>query len=641
MSNIILGTAGHIDHGKTTLIKALTGINTDRLKEEQERGITIELGFAYLNLPSGRRISIVDVPGHEKFVKNMLAGAGGVDVVMLVIAADEGIMPQTREHLNIMELMEIKRGLVALTKMDLVDEDWLEMMQEEVQNQLKGTFLENSPIIPVSSITGKGIPQLLEAIEAVCKQDIDRDLDSPFRLPVDRVFSLQGIGTVVTGSLISGIIKSGDEIEIFPRRIKSRIRSIQVHGQSRDKVEAGERTALNLADIKVSDIKRGDVIAPIGALLTVTKAYAYIKVLKDAAAPLKNNDRIRVHIGTAETFARVRLLDKDEITKDKSGFGLFLFEEPVSCAYKDRYVMRSYSPVTTLGGGHILFVNPPRVKKNQREQIVISMKKALEGDLPEFILGFLEYFGPKYLPLNDIVPFTGKNETIIKYLAQKLADENKIVSLKTRGEYIIFNKNYYENLSNQVKTLVENYHKKFPLSNGMAKEEVRSRINLEPGIFESLLGKWVENGIYDVQENIIKKKEFNIVFNKKQQQISNKVLEIYMTGGWTPPSLKEVQQSFPDSKPQEVNEVILRLVDEGKLVKMDEELFMSQKWVEKARRMLQSYFEEQNQITVSQFREMLGTSRKYAIPLAEYLDGLKVTKRVKDVRVAGPHLYRN
>jgi len=638
VSNIILGTAGHIDHGKTTLIKELTGTNTDRLKEEQKRGITIDLGFAYMNLPSGRRIGIVEFPGHEKFIKNMLAGAGGMDIVMLVIAADEGIMPQTREHLDIMTLLEVKRGLVALTKKDLVDEEWLEMMEEEIREKLKGTFLENSPIIPVSSTTGEGIQSLVETIDRLCQEDYAKDLESPFRLPVDRVFSIQGIGTVVTGSLLAGCIRIGDEIEIFPQRIKSRIRSIQVHDENRDKSEAGQRTALNLADVKTHEVKRGDVIAPVGAFFSVTKAYAYMKVLKNAPVPLKNRNRIRVHTGTAETLARVTILDKDEIKPGDSGFVQFLFEEEVSCAYKDRFVVRSYSPVTTIGGGQILYINPLKIKKVERDKAVIALQKALDGDLEEFVLGFLNVFGSKYIPAKDIAPYTGKGKAAIIKTVQKLEEENKIVLIENRGEHIVFNRKYYEELTKKVSTMVEDFHKKFPLSDGMAKEEIRSRINLEPMLFENLLNKWVECGIYDIKRNTVKKKEFKVVLNKNQQQISDKMLELYSYRGWMPPSLNELQQYFPASDPREVKEVLFRLCSQGKLIKLDEQLYISPSWVEKAIQMLKQHFKEQNQITLSQFREMLGTSRKYAVPLAEYLDGLKVTKRVKDVRVAGSSL---
>lgn len=639
MSDVILGTAGHIDHGKTTLIKALTGINTDRLKEEQKRGITIDLGFAHMMLPSGRRIGIVDVPGHEKFIKNMLAGAGGIDIVMLVIAADEGVMPQTREHLDIMTLLEVNKGLVALTKKDLVDEEWLEMIEEEIREQLKGTFLENSPIIPVSSITGEGIQELVEAIDRLCKEDHAKDLDSPFRLPIDRVFSLQGIGTVVTGSLLTGVIKTGEEIEIFPQGIKSRIRSIQVHDENRDSAKAGQRTALNLVDVKTHEVKRGDVIAPVGALLAVTKAYGYMKVLKSAPAPLKNRNRIRVHTGTAETLARVTILDGDEIKPGDSGFVQFLFEEQVSCTFKDRFVVRSYSPVTTIGGGQILYVNPLKIKKTDKDRASAALKEALNGDLANFVLGFLDVFGNKYIPVKDIAPFTGKDKAEIIKAVQKLSKENKVVLIETRGEYIVFNRKYYDELTEKVCAMVEDFHKKFPLSEGMAKEEIRSRINLEPMIFENLLTKWVECGIYDIKGNTVKKKEFNVVLNKKQQQISDKILELYSSKGWMPPSLNELQQFFPESDPREVKEVLFRLSNLGKLIKLDEQLYISSDWVEKAKQLLQQHFKNNNQITLSQFREMLGTSRKYAVPLAEYLDSLKVTKRVKDVRVAGQNLY--
>ncbi|HHW01981.1 MAG TPA: selenocysteine-specific translation elongation factor [Thermoanaerobacterales bacterium] len=639
MSNIILGTAGHIDHGKTTLIKALTGINTDRLKEEQKRGITIDLGFAYMTLPSGKTVGIVDVPGHEKFVKNMLAGAGGIDIVLLVIAADEGVMPQTREHLNILELLNVKKGIVVLTKMDLVDEEWLEMVIEEVREELMGTFLEKAQIMPVSSTTGEGLKQLVEAIDEMCRDEIIKDRESPFRLPVDRVFTLQGIGTVVTGSLLCGMVKIGDDVGIFPEGRKTRVRSIQVHGESRDKAEAGQRTALNLADVKTGDIQRGDVVAPFGTLFSVTKAYAYLKLTEDAPGTLKNRARIRLHIGTKEAMARVNFIDREELSPGEETFALLLMEEPIACVYKDYYVIRSYSPVTTIGGGQILFVNPKRIKKDCRKEALEALKKTFSGGLQDFVIALLGTFGREYLDLRDICPYTGKNIKQMREVAMALDAEGKVILIRVSGEDVLFDTAFYKNIARETLAIVQDYHKKFPLSEGIAKEELRSRINLEPGIFEALLAAWIKDGLLECRGNIIKKKGFSVVLSPLQQDIFRKIQGIFFERGWTPPAIEEVMSEFQLNQEKEVKDVLLRLIDEGKLIKINEDIYMSAEWVEKALHLLQQYFVNNRELTVSSFRDMLGTSRKYALPLLEYMDSIKATRRVKEVRVAGSNLY--
>jgi selenocysteine-specific elongation factor len=639
MSNIILGTAGHIDHGKTTLIKALTGINTDRLKEEQKRGITIDLGFAHMTLPSGRTVGIVDVPGHEKFIKNMLAGAGGIDMVLLVIAADEGVMPQTREHLNILKLLNVKRGLIVLTKKDLVDEEWLDMVIEEVREEVRGTFLEKAPIIPVSSTTGEGLKQLVAAIDEMCREEFIKDRESPFRLPVDRVFSLQGIGTVVTGSLLCGMVKTGDEVEIFPEGRNTRVRSIEVHGESRDKAEAGQRTALNLADVKTGDIQRGDIVAPFGTLFSVSKAYAYLKLIDDAPGPLKNRARIRLHIGTKEALARVDLIDVEELSPGEESFVLLLMEEPIACVYKDYYVIRSYSPVTTIGGGQILFVNPKRVKKDRRKEALEALKRTFSGELKDFVVTLLRIFGREYLSLRDICPYAGKNVKQMGEVATALNAEGRALLLKVSGEDVLFDTSFYNDIARETLAIIQDYHKKFPLNEGIAKEELRSRINLEPGIFEALLGKWMNEGLVEGRGNIIKKKGFSVVLSPLQQEISGKIQQIFTESGWAPPTIEEVMSKFPSNQEKDVKDVLLRLTGEGKLIKINEDIYMSAEWVEKALHLLQQYFVENKELAVSAFRDMLGTSRKYALPLLEYMDSIKATRRVKEVRIAGSSLY--
>lgn len=635
MSHIILGTAGHIDHGKTTLVKALTGVNTDRLKEEQKRGITIDLGFTQLVLPSGKKIGIVDVPGHEKFIKNMLAGAGGIDLVLLIIAADEGVMPQTEEHLNILKLLDVKKGLTVLTKIDIVDDEWLELVKEDIKERIAGTFLEKAPIIQVSSVTGEGIDLLLKEIDEMCEEEIFKDIYSPFRLPVDRIFSLQGIGTVVTGSLICGKIKTGDDVQIMPKGIMSRVRSIEVHGETMDFAEAGQRTALNLADVKTADIERGDVMAPVGTLLPVTRAYAYFRLLESAVSPIKSRARVRIHLGSKEVLARIILLDKQEIKPGEEAFVEIIFEEYVACVYRDRFVVRSYSPLTTIGGGEFLYVNPKRLKGEARKKAVMSLMCVMKGGFEEFVLNLLAFFGREYMTISEIRPYTGKSYDQIQKVIQALLNNNKVITLKVGGEDIVIEKGIYFDMIKKTLAVLEDYHKKFPLREGMSKEELRSRTGHEPKLFESLLELWAKQDIIRSRGNMVKKAGFDVVLDEKQQEIYNKILELYTQKGWSPPSLDEVLEIFNDHNKDQARFVFFRLYDEGKLVKISEEIFMTSEWVYKAQQQLQQFFVNNKELTVSEFREMLSTTRKYAMPLLEYFDSIKVTKRVKDIRVPG------
>lgn len=630
MSNIILGTAGHIDHGKTTLIKALTGINTDRLFEEKKRGITIDLGFAFLTLPSGRRVGIVDVPGHEKFIKNMVAGVGGIDIVLFIVAADEGVMPQTKEHLNILKILNIQKGLTVLTKKDMVDDEWLKLVIEDVSDEIRGTFLEKASIIPVSSVTGDGIPELIAAIEKMCSEEVLKDVSSPFRLPIDRVFTMPGIGTVVTGSLISGNANVGDAVEIFPIRKKSRIRGLQVHGKTVETVEGGQRTALNLTDVKVDDLSRGDVVTQPGALLPVTKALAYFKLLADVKDPLKNRERVRFHIGTKEVMARLALLDRDKLLPGKGTFVRVIFEETITCAYKDRYVVRSYSPITTIGGGKIIYVNPHRIKKSIREKTLKSLQEAYEGDLKEFILGLLEIFGNYYLKITEIAPYTGKSISQINQVVKTMVDEGLIEVFKLGGEDLFVDKNFYSKITEKALLLVENYHKKHPLSNGIAREELRSRIRIEPLLFDSFLNRWEDDKTLETVGSIVKKKNYTIKLTESQKLIYDKILKCYDEAGWAPPSINQISLKVSLKKEEEVKQMITKLVTDGKLVKINEELYMTKKWVDKAIQLLKSHYNNKQQINPSEFKNILSTTRKYAIPLLEYMDRIKITKRQAD-----------
>lgn len=428
MQNVIIGTAGHIDHGKTTLIKAMTGKETDTLKEEKERGISINLGFTYFDLPSGRRAGIIDVPGHERFVKNMLAGVGGIDIVLLVIAADEGIMPQTREHLNILELLDIRKGIVVITKKDIVDDEWLTMITDEVKEELAESFLKDSPLIPVSSLSGQGLDELSREIDRLTENMEDRDTVTDFRIPVDRVFTVSGFGTVITGTLISGEINEGEPCEVYTNGIKTRIRGIHVHEVPVKKAYAGQRVALNLAGIKTGDVDRGDVISRPGAMENSLMLDCRLNYLKDAPRALKNRERIRLYHGTTEVLGRVVLLDNETVNPGESALVQIRLEESIAARRGDKYVIRSYSPMYTIGGGTVLEPNPSKHKAMDKavlEELTLKEKGDPSDIVEQTIAGNSIIFPKK----EDIIKLSGKGIANIDEIIDRLKSLGKITEI--------------------------------------------------------------------------------------------------------------------------------------------------------------------------------------------------------------------
>jgi selenocysteine-specific elongation factor len=472
MKQIILGTAGHIDHGKTSLIRALTGIDTDRLKEEKERGITIELGFAHLELPDGRRLGIVDVPGHEKFVKNMVAGATGIDLVALVIAADEGVMPQTREHLEICSLLKIKHGLVVLTKVDMVDKDWLELVREDVSEYLSETFLADAPMAEVSSVTGEGIPELIELISQLTQKIPERDMGHLFRLPIDRVFTMKGFGTVITGTSVSGSIRTGEDVTVYPQGITSKIRGIHVHNEAVEEVHAGLRTAINLQGIEKMMLQRGNVVATKDSLRATYMLDVVLDLLPSAPRKLKNRAKARFHAGTAEIISTVVLLDRDELNPGETCLAQIRLDAPTTVLKGDRYVLRSYSPVRTIGGGQILHPLPGK-KKRFQERVLNELKMLDKGEDQETIEIFV-----------SLGRFQGVGEEELSFLMnmsrKKLTEQ--LNALKAKQRIIRFDKergtmihaDFMEKARNELLETLSQYHKDFPLKQGLVKEELRS-----------------------------------------------------------------------------------------------------------------------------------------------------------------------
>lgn len=633
MQHVIIGTAGHIDHGKTTLIKALTGRDTDTLKEERERGISINLGFTYFDLPSGRRAGIVDVPGHERFIKNMLAGVGGIDIVLLVIAADEGIMPQTREHLNILELLDIKKGIVVVTKKDIVDDEWLKMIIDDIKKYVSTTFLKDSPIIPVSSITGEGLEVLTNRIDEMTGNIEERDIITDFRLPVDRVFTISGFGTVVTGTLISGTIKEGDTCEIYTRGIRTKIRGIQVHEKPVKEACAGQRVAVNLASVKKEEVKRGDVLSRPGAMESSMLLDCRLKYLKDAPGPLENRDRIRLYHGTSEVLGRVVVLDKEVVNPGETALIQIRLEGSIAARRGDKFVIRSYSPMHTIGGGTILEPNPVKHKaldKNVIEDLLLKEK----GNPEEVVEQTIDKFSGIYPKKEDIIKFSGKGLASIDEIISKLTNSGKIFEIKFIEGSVYIHKNYLNRVKEKASQLLESYHKNNPLKSGISKEEFKIKIfgrDIKQKLYDEMI-KLLKEDTIDAGENYIWKKGFEIKFDRRQGEIKTIILKVFSDAAFQPPKPDEVLKSFGREE-KTAWMVFDSLVDMNKLVKINEEMYITDEYYNKAKIRLIDYIKKNDYITAAQFRDEIGTSRKYAVAILEHFDSVKLTKRVEDKRI--------
>ncbi len=630
MKQIVLGTAGHIDHGKTSLIKALTGIETDRLKEEKERGITIELGFAHLRLPGGKLLGIVDVPGHEKFVKNMVAGATGIDLVALVIAADEGVMPQTREHLEICELLKIKHGIVVLTKIDMVDEDWLDLVKEDVSEYLSDGFLDGAPVVEVSSVTGEGLEGLIEILDKLVEEIPERDIGHLFRLPIDRVFTMKGFGTVITGTSVSGTIGTGDEVTIYPQGISSKIRGLHVHNKEVDEVQAGLRTAVNLQGIEKMMLQRGNILASKDSLRPTYMADVVLDHLPSAPRKLKNRAKVRFHTGTSEVISTLVLLDRDELNPGESCFAQIRLDAPTAVLKGDRYVLRSYSPVQAIGGGEIL--NPLPSKKKRFSDTVLSQLEILHAGGEKEVLELFVSLGR----------FQGVEEPDLSFLAnmskKKLAEPLKALKAQKRitqfdkERSLLIHADFLDKAKDEVLETIAGYHKNFPLKTGLIKEELRSRTtgSRNPKLFNYIIKRLSQDGIIVQEKEIVRLKEHRVTLAQDQEKARQKIENIYAKGGLQPPYFKDLKEDFSGNTAIDVLGV---MVKEGLLLKIKEDLYFHRSAVEELEKRLIDFLKKNGEITTPQFKEMTGTSRKYTIPLIEYFDLSQITVRVGDSRV--------
>ncbi|MBV5318675.1 MAG: selenocysteine-specific translation elongation factor [Desulfobulbaceae bacterium] len=637
MREIILGTAGHVDHGKTSLIRALTGIETDRLKEEKERGITIELGFAYLDLPCGHRLGIVDVPGHEKFIRNMVAGTAGMDLVAFVIAADEGIMPQTVEHFEICQLLGVRGGLVILTKKDMVESEWLDMVTEEVHDFFKGSFLENAPIVPVDSLSGEGIEEIVKLLDAkVAAFDFHEEF-GPFRMAVDRVFSMKGFGTVITGTSLSGRIETGAELMFYPGGLIAKIRGIQVHGRDVDVVEAGHRTAINLQGIEKEQINRGDVAATPGSLIASPLLDADLHYLPSARKELKNRTQVRVHIGTREIVGRIILLESDTLTPGATSHIQLILQEPVAVWPGDRYVVRSYSPITTIGGGAILSNAPKKRKRTlerDREQNRAHFAALAAADSEQRILLLVVECGSQGITADQLAARTGIFSKKLKKMLQHPISTGALQVVDSENQRLLAT-SVAEILNRQITDLMAAFHRKNPLKSGVAKEELRSQLRpaVDQKVLHALLAGLVKKGLIEQSGAEVKLTGHTVILQINEQEMEEKIGSLYLEAGLNPPNLKEVLAKFTEFPERQIRQVIDLLLAKGTLIKINENLCFHAPAIAKLQEEVVAFIRREGEIDAPRFKDLSGLTRKFSIPLLEYFDKIKLTIRIDDKRV--------
>ena len=631
MKHVILGTAGHIDHGKTALVKALTGVDTDRLKEEKERGITIELGFTFLDLPSSIRLGIIDVPGHEKFVKHMVAGIWGIDLVALIIAADEGVMPQTREHLDICKLLKVKKGLIVLTKIDLVEREFLELVREEVTEIVKDTFLRDAPILAVSSVTGEGIPQLISTLDHLSKEVEERPSDGLFRLPIDRVFIMKGFGTVVTGTMVSGKLSLGETVEILPSGSEGKVRNLQVYNRSVEEAVAGERAAVNLQGIETSAIERGDVLVRPKTLTPTQLLDVYLEYLPIAPRPLKHRTKQRFHIGTNSTAAFIFLLDREELAPGEEGLAQLRLERSVVALPQDRFVIRGSGAIQTMGGGIVLDTHP--VKHRRYSPSVLNDLMLLkDGSNEQAIRQHILHSGMAGISIGDLLNRVAMTPMVIQTILRKMVERGDILLIDPEKLKVIEIRQYQQ-LKERALVPLREFHQRFPMRTGLAKEELRTKLPMEVDIklFHILI-----NGLIQSKEVIVEKDKIRLpeheIFSVDEKGLVKRVEEAFLKGMLQPPSPKELSEEWSEEE-ETVLAIIEHLVHEGVLVKIKSGMYFHRMPFENLKEELINYLKNHKEITTSQFKDLTKASRKYAIPLIEYFDQIKLTLRLGEKRV--------
>jgi len=615
----VLGTAGHVDHGKSALIQALTGIDPDRLREEKERGMTIDLGFAWLLLPSGQEVGIVDVPGHEHFIKNMLAGVGGIDLALLIVAANEGVMPQTKEHLAILDLLGIKKGIAVITKKDLVDEEWLSLVKMDVEELIAPTTISGAPIVAVSAVTREGLPDLLSAIDRLLSSmQPKKDTGRP-RLPIDRVFTIAGAGTIVTGTLLDGSLHAGQEVEIVPVGLKSRLRGLQTHKTHLDTAAPGSRVAANLVGIATSQLKRGDVLTNPGWLASSTMLSVKLSLLSSLRHPLRHNATVSVHSGTGEVMAKVRLLEKDEMKPGETSWAQLLLSEPVAVIKGDRFVIRS--PQDTLGGGEIIEIHTKRYRR-YRPALIQSLENKEKGTTPEILVATLEANQPQEtgtLLLNCGLPASEAQPAI-----EALIKDKGIVAVGPGEHRFLYTASGWENLLEKGKTIVQDYHRKLPTRPGMPRGELSNKLQLSPAAFGPTLRKLLDEGILVEEGAIVRLPSHQIQLSREQQAKVDVYLQSLSRNLYAPPG---------DLTPEP--DLLNFLIKQRRVVKVSDSVVFAASAYDEMVRKIVAHIKSKGKITLAETRDIFNTSRKYAQALLEHLDQEKVTRRVGDERVLG------
>jgi len=626
-NNAIIGTAGHVDHGKTLLIKALTGMDTDRLAEEKKRGITIELGFAYLTLPNGEKAGIVDVPGHEKFVRNMLAGAGSIDLAMLVIAADEGIMPQTREHLAILRTLGISRGLVALNKSDLVEPDWLEMVMLDIEEELRDSFLENAPIMPVSAATGQGIDDLRTKIFDMLATAPPKKLNIPFRLPIDRVFTMGGFGTVVTGTLIEGTLTLGQDVTLYPSGLATKARRIQVHGDETERAVAGQRVAVNLAGLKVYDITKGDLVAEPQSLKTSRLLDVVIQIDIDCHREIRNNTRLHLYHGTADMLCTLTLFGKDMITAGDRAYAQLRLAAPLAAKTGDHFVLRFYSPVETIGGGTILDALAIRAKRDDSVASQLEIKE--KGSLPDRIAAIVAERSATFPDVEQIRCRYFLEEDFNGTLTRLIDDGILIVS-----ESFVIHKTYAHELGKRAQNILNRYHRENPLHEGMAAAELYTRLlpHIDRSTAESAVQSLIALGFVKKHMQTVAHVDFVAKASDTHKKITDKILKIYEDAGFSTPTPEEVATNFVKEK-RDFTQVFQSLIKSGELVALTPQIHMRKDVYDRALQLFMSLAETNGEVLLADFRDAIAASRKYALALLEHFDKRGISKKVGDGRI--------
>ena len=627
MKNIIIGTAGHIDHGKTTLIKALTGRNTDRWEEEQKRGITIDLGFTWFDLPGGDRAGIIDVPGHEKFINNMVAGVVGMDLVMLVIAADEGVMPQTREHMDILQLLGIEKSIIVLNKCDLVDEEWLELVEEEVKEELAGTFLEHAPVVKVSAATGEGLSVLVETIEHMTRDEVvQKDITTIPRLPIDRAFSLSGFGTIITGTLLTGTISKEDTLEMYPIGKTSKIRSIQVHGEDKERCYAGQRVAINLSNIKKREISRGCVLAPPDSMKNTDLLDVKLNVLDSSMRVLTNHTRLHFFTGTSEILCRAVLLDKEEIGPGESGYVQLRLEEEIALRRGDKFVVRFYSPMETIGGGVVLEPNPS-IHKRFQEQVIRELEQKESGSSADVIELHVKEHGDTMITQAELARLTALSMEEVVADVEELAEEGRVQTFAMRKDTYVWHSDSERQARMVLLEALKEYEKKYPYRYGMKKAEVQMTYfkKMKPNVFDRYVAGIEEAGVIQRVDEFLSTPGYQVRKDEIYEKVSGTMLRTMKEANYD--FVRYSEMEFKGKSAEVADDILNILLEEHQVVKVTDDMYTLSEYMDRAKERIGDKLSENPVITIAEVRDMFQTSRKSAKPILEYMDSIKVTKK--------------